>query len=57
MLHSSPPCLVHNVSLQSLEYFVNVLPFVPTMSLGKDRMEIIFPKIKHKGDKVPSKST
>lgn len=52
-----PPTLsVQSIILQSLEYFINVLPFVPTMFLERDRMEIIFQKLKIKEVKCHSKA-
>lgn len=40
--------LVQSIFLQSLEYFVNVLPLVPAMLSKRGRMEITLPKMKEK---------
>lgn len=47
---------VQSIILQSLEYFINVLPFAPTMFLERDRMEMIFQKLKIKEVKCHSKA-
>lgn len=47
---------VQSIIFQSLEYFINVLPFVPIVFLERDRMEIIFQKLKIKEVKCHPKS-